>query len=317
MPTRSITWRGFNVSVTLPERVTRLGRRPPTPQRGRLLFQDPPPIPQTTRRDAAMGLEFRTVAHEQGAARMREVGPKGDGDLVQRIRAQSWYHTIELPGGLVTPGQFDHRPLLPRYGFPSDLTGQRVLDAATFNGFWAFHMESLGAEVVAIDLDDPADWDFPEAIRRQLLSAGERELIATGFEIAHEALGSKVRRVSRSLYDLDPDVDGTFDLVHCGDVLLHLRDPLRALERLRGVTSGLLLLSDVVDIDAPRGTYGPTTQYLGGWHDVNWWIPSLDVLAQMVIDAGFHPPHVNAVFNLAKTYESTGYWRASLAARPA
>jgi tRNA (mo5U34)-methyltransferase len=126
-----------------------------------------------------------------------------------------------------------------------------------------------------------------------------------------------VKRVSRSLYDLDPSVDGTFDLVHCGDVLLHLREPLRALERLRSVTGGELLLSDVIDVDAPRGKYGPTIQYLGGWNDVNWWVPSLDVVAQMVIDAGFATPRINAVFNLAKTYETWGYWRVSLSAAPA
>src|SRR5579884_778554 len=223
-------WRGFSVSVTVPERLARAGRRPPPAQPGRLVFRDPPPVPEVKVRDPKRSLDFRTVAHEQGAQRMQLMGPTGEEGLSGRIRSQSWYHTIELPGGIVTPGQFDHRTLLARYGFPKDMRGLRALDAATFNGFWAFHMEALGAEVTAIDLDDPADWDFPEPVRRELLKGGEREPIATGFEIAREALDSRVHRVSRSLYDLDPEVDGVFDLVHCGDVLLHLREPLRALE---------------------------------------------------------------------------------------
>lgn len=320
MASKSLKWRDYGLTVVIPDRVAaRLRpRRPDAPApAGNLAFIDPPPQPRLIQRDPPRSLDFRDVAHEAGQKQMETVGPAGADDLSLRIREQDWYHTIELPGGVVTPGQFDHRPLLPRYGFPKSLQGKRALDCATFNGFWAFHMEKLGADVTAIDLDDPAEWDFPEPVRRELLKGGDRQPIGSGFALAHEALGSKVKRVGRSLYDLDPAVDGMFDLVHCSDVLLHLREPLRALERMRSVTSGELLLTDVIDIDAPRGNYGPTTQYLGGWNDVNWWVPSLDVLAQMVVDAGFAPPRVNAVFNLAKTYEPSGFWRASLTASPA
>jgi hypothetical protein len=83
---------------------------------------------------------------------------------------------------------------------------------------------------------------------------------------------------------------------------------------MRSVTTGELLLSEGIDAFAPRGKYGPTTQYMGGWDDLLWWVPSLDTLAQMVIDAGFRSVRVNSVFNIAKTYESAGFWRASLTA---
>ena len=54
--------------------------------------------------------------------------------------------------------------------------------------------------------------------------------------------------------------------------------------------------------------------YRGGWTDVTWWVPSLDALAQMVIDAGFSSVKVNTVYQLAKTNEPDGYWRASITA---
>jgi tRNA (mo5U34)-methyltransferase len=312
MPSRTLRWRGFSVQVQLPDRSNRGdvdGRARP----GGLVFRDPPPAPTVQQRDNTAALAFREVAESKGKEAAEQLTGDDD-DLLREVREFSWYHTIELPGGVVTPGQFDHRELLPRYGFPRRMDGLRALDVATFNGFWAFHMESLGADVVAIDLDQPRQWDFPTRLHPEVEALGELPPIGRGFQLASKVLGSKVRRVGRSVYDLDPDVDGTFDFVHCGDVLVHLRNPLRALESIRSVTKGRMLLSDGIDLDLPRGAFGPTTTYLGGWDDVVWWVPSLDTLGQMVIDAGFKDIRVNCVYNLAKTYETEGFWRVSLTA---
>jgi tRNA (mo5U34)-methyltransferase len=254
------------------------------------------------------------VAIARGREHAENQGWTEEGELADLIRSESWYHTIELPGGLTTPGQFDHRGLLSRYGFPADLTGQRALDVATFNGFWAFEMEKRGAAVTAIDLDDPREWDYPRPVRPIVAQKDETQQMSRGFEIARRALGSRVERIGISVYDLNPEQLGSFDFVHCGDLLLHLREPLTALERIRSVTSGRLLLSDVVDLAAPGGSYGPIVQYMGGWDDLLWWVPSLDALAQMAIDAGFREVRVNSIYNIAKTYETEGWWRASLTA---
>src|SRR4051794_15993611 len=312
MPSKTLRWRGFSVQVQLPDRANR-GGADTDARPGRLVFRDPPPAPAIQQRDNAAALAFRDVAESKGKEAAEHLTGDDD-DLLRQVREFSWYHTIELPGGVVTPGQFDHRELLARYGFPARLDGKRALDVATFNGFWAFHMESLGADVVAIDLDDPKDWDFPTPLQPHVESMADQAPIGRGFQIASAALGSKVQRVGRSVYDLDPDVDGTFDFVHCGDVLVHLRNPLRALESIRSVTKGRMLLSGGIDLDLPRGAFGPTTTYLGGWDDVVWWVPSLDTVGQMVIDAGFKDIRVNCVYNLAKTYETEGFWRVSLTA---
>ena len=44
--------------------------------------------------------------------------------------------------------------------------------------------------------------------------------------------GSQVERVDMSIYDATPEELGTFDLVFCGSVVIHLRDQLGALERI-------------------------------------------------------------------------------------
>ena len=57
--------------------------------------------------------------------------------LQQRVAAfPYWYHKIELPGGVVTPGW---APLdAESYRVPADLTGKRVLDVGAWDGYWTF-----------------------------------------------------------------------------------------------------------------------------------------------------------------------------------
>src|SRR3954471_15078770 len=120
-----------------------------------------------------------------------------------------WYHALELAPGQVTEGLFDLRPYVVRYGLPERMDGMRALEVGTWDGFWAFEMERRGAEVVALDLDDERDLDYPP---RRRPSTFPEEPRATGFRIAHEMFASKVERVSLSIYNATPEEIGTFDL---------------------------------------------------------------------------------------------------------
>lgn len=201
-----------------------------------------------------------------------------------------WYHTLELGPGAVTPGWFDLRGIVDRLPWP-DVRGGRCLDVGTYDGFLAFELERRGAaEVVAIDLDDHARWDWPYAKRvlgpqRLAALAGQRK--GLGFELAQEALGSRVERLQLSVYDLDPDLHGSFDVVVCGSLLLHLRDPVRALERMRSVCAGELLSAETID---PALTLiwrrRPLARALGG-ERAQWWVPNAAGHRRMLEAAGF------------------------------
>jgi tRNA (mo5U34)-methyltransferase len=242
-----------------------------------------------------------------------EATASGSGDLARRVENVFWYHTIELPEGITTPGLYDHRSLVEHYGLPANLSGQRALDIATFDGFWAFELERRGAQVVATDIDQFSACDFPPQVRTLLLEEGLDRKTSLGFEVAQAALGSQVKRIVRNVYDLDPSDQGMFDLVHMADLLLHLQDPLSALRAVRSVTGGRAFITDCFDPDLEPGT----TRYLGGWAHVPWWLPSLETLAQMVIDAGFSDVTVRAVYTLAPGAErGRGHSRAVLLAIP-
>ncbi|MFL5826940.1 MAG: hypothetical protein ACJ76V_10495, partial [Thermoleophilaceae bacterium] len=85
----------------------------------------------------------------------------GRGALLERAAEIGWYHTMELAPGHVTPGFVDTRGIVESYGLPERMDGMRALDVGTWDGFWAFEMERRGAEVVALDLDDERELDWP------------------------------------------------------------------------------------------------------------------------------------------------------------
>ena len=211
--------------------------------------------------------------------------------MLDPIETARWYHTIDLPGGVVTPGHYDLRPTLKKLPFPASLEGMRCLDIGTRDGFWAFEMEKRGAaEVVAIDLFDFSMQDFKGADPGAQVVAARRglgEAAAPAFEIARSALGSKVERRDFSVYDLTPEATGKFDFVFLGSLLLHLRDPVGALMATRSVTKGVLLLNEVISgsltVLRPKGAVAG----LMDTSDPYWWIPNAAALRLYVESAGF------------------------------
>ena len=201
---------------------------------------------------------------------------------------REWYHTIEIAPGVVTPGFFDLRPVAPQV-LPADLSGKRCLDVAAFDGFWSLEMLARGAsEVVAIDVLDPEEWDWPagaEGSAKEIIGARKRQ--GEGFEIVMEALGREVERRDLSVYDLDPADIGTFDFVYVGSLLIHLREPVRALERVREVCAGEILLVDNIDPFLTRLHPRRPIATFDGLGRPWWWTANQAGVARMVQSAGF------------------------------
>ena len=161
------------------------------------------------------------------------------GNEFSRIR---WIHKIDLGDGRVTPGIWAYEE---GYGLEHvDFAGKSVLDVGCIDGMYSFYAERRGASrVFSFDIADeqfgpqqggPQDW-------------------TAGYKYAHKALGSKAEyRFPLSVYDLDPDSVGTFDVVLCLGVIYHLMHPALALERINGVLNmgGTL----IVETEVSEGT---------------------------------------------------------------
>lgn len=213
--------------------------------------------------------------------------------LRQRVAALPfWYHRIELPGGVVTPGW---APLSrDSYRVPADLTGKRVLDVGAWDGFWTFEALKRNArQAIAIDNFS----DYLGTLNKTDRRAWEN------FDLCREAFAygpDRCERYEMDAYDVSEERLGRFDVVFCFGTLYHLRHPLLALDKLASICDGDIYVESAIldDFSPYRGGFGhgypggqlvmefyPDNQY--GNNHSNWWVPTLHCLAQMVRAAGF------------------------------
>jgi tRNA (mo5U34)-methyltransferase len=132
-----------------------------------------------------------------------------------------WYSRIEVvkASGIFThPNAVDDTAELFYRSFglgPNDLLGKRILDVGAFSGGMSYFAEDCGAEVVALDIQNPE---------------------TNGFGVIHDVRRSTVTHVTASIYDIHPELFGSFDVIVFSGVHYHLKHPLLAMERLSAVT---------------------------------------------------------------------------------
>lgn len=180
-----------------------------------------------------------------------------------------WHQRFELAPGVVTPGVSDVGFLDGLTGLGEDCRGLRILDVGTTNGGLAFELARRGADVTAVDIADEGYF---------------------GFALLRDLLDAPVPFVRASVYELPDQVDGRFDVVIALGLLYHLRHPLLALDQLRRVTAGELVVESAV-ADADEGDRPGIVQYfrrdeLGGDRS-NWFAPTAATLVDMVESSGF------------------------------
>ncbi len=206
-----------------------------------------------------------------------------------------FYHSIELPGVGLIEGSWDHRGTADDYLGHVDFKGKRVLDVGPANGFFSFEMERRGAEVTALDLGAKADWDdVPHPyIEAGPLRANLREnvrQVENACWFAHRVLGSKVKLVHGSAYDT-PALGQPVDIALMGNVLQHLRDPFRAIERVARVVTDTLIITEAVwDADeaflvTPEMRLMPTAD--SPYCNHSWWQVSPALVIQILRLLGF------------------------------
>jgi len=258
-------------------------------------------------------------------------------ELAQR-GPERWYSKIEIIKGsdvFTSPNWIDTTAerFFTSFGWTAkDLDGKRLLDIGAFSGSMSFYAEDCGAEVLSLDIQDPA---------------------TNGFSAIHSLRRSTATHVIASIYDLHPDLFGKFDVIVFSGVHYHLKHPLLALERLSAVTrpeGAMLALGSAgdywlhksqepsigLDLSSMRssdGTVAPNEIPLLGFYsdtymgdDSNWFIPNTEALADMIAASGFEILSANtyptelpgggriacAVIEARKTGEPKGEYRADV-----
>ena len=156
-------------------------------------------------------------------------------EKLENSKTLDWYHRFEVfkGSGIFTPGRLDANGYEWRRKFigltEEFVSGKRILDIGAYSGAFSFLMQDLGAEVVAIDVYDPE---------------------YNGFNLVKDLRNRDIQHERISVYDLDPNKIGEFDIVAFYGVHYHLRHPLLAFERCNsGCKNGGLLIGGGTGMD--------------------------------------------------------------------
>jgi tRNA (mo5U34)-methyltransferase len=195
-------------------------------------------------------------------------------ELQDAVNAISWHHRMELPGGILTPGESDTVHALPRLGLPERLDNLSVLDIGAWDGFYSFECKRRGAARVLAT--DSYSWAGP--------GWGSK----AGFLLARRALGLEVEDLDLDVMDISPDRVGTFDVVLLLGVLYHLHDPITAIQRAASVARQLLIVETVTSfawlpVSAARLFAGSELND----DDTNWWALNPTALRALLTRIGF------------------------------
>ena len=203
-------------------------------------------------------------------------------------------------------GVFDHRTVVDRYGLPASMAGLTALDVGTGDGFFAFEMERRGAaRVTAIDVARVGDCDWLPRMRSRIGAYDDIQTWPDHFRMAHAMRQSRVDYRFCSVYDLSPYTVGTFDVVFCGSLLVHLQNPLRALHNIRSVTRRMAVIETALDNDGETNLPGKPTLAFGapgpeveaGDNNV-FWLMSTAGLQRMLQYADFAVTEPQGIFEL-------------------
>lgn len=208
------------------------------------------------------------------------------------VRLGPWFHNLHLPDGTQTAPQHllgdfpavKWRQIAP--WLPADLRGCRALDIGCNAGFYSFELARRGAEVTAIDIET-------------------RYLEQARWAARQFGLESRLSFRRASVYELAA-ADERYDLVCFLGVLYHLRHPLLALDVVRGLTGGRMILQaltmpgeevltpppsiELGERELMREPGWPVMAFIEGELEedpTNWWAPNHACLEALVRAAGF------------------------------
>jgi tRNA (mo5U34)-methyltransferase len=198
--------------------------------------------------------------------------------LAQEVSRYPWFHSIDLGGGVATPGgkaPHQHERESAAFFDRVKLFGRSVLDIGAWNGFYSFEAKRRGAERVLAT--DSYCWTHP-------IFQGRKT-----FELARRALCLEVEAREIDAGDISSDTVGEFDIVLFLGVFYHRYDALDALARAAGVAKHLLIvetLLDLPDVERPAMAFYPPGRKPCDDH-TNWWGPNVLCMKELLLGHKF------------------------------
>jgi tRNA (mo5U34)-methyltransferase len=198
-------------------------------------------------------------------------------DLQEKVASLPWFHSINLGGGIVTPGhksRYEISREAEAIFSPLNLRDRTVADIGAWNG--AFTVEAKRRGAARILAMDHYTWAHPHFRGKQ------------AFDLVMSRLGIDVET---KLIDIQNATAA--DIRRCEVVLFlgvfyHLFNPISALQVLAEITAEVLVLETHLDLEnlaKPAMVFYPDRE-LGG-DPTNWWAPNRAGMEALLRAVGF------------------------------
>jgi len=190
-----------------------------------------------------------------------------------------WYHAMEIPGipdsGVTPSVSFDCREDIGNILGNLDYNGKKVLNLGSITGYLSFEAERRGGDVTSIDLSvDPTQMSKQQATERDWVPRANEDwkkdlkgfmnrevLRRNAFWYAHKALNSKSRMLISHANNLPKELDA-HDIGIIFSVLLHIRDPFLALQRMCSHVNEKIVITELGGFPTYFGKLIPSSAYI-------------------------------------------------------
>ena len=177
-----------------------------------------------------------------------------------------FYHSMDLPGVGSIIGHWDLRGRFGDYVAHTPVTGRTSLDVGAATGFLSFEAEKRGAIVTSFDADGPERYEYlPGSVGG--IDVDRYRRFRNGYDFAHQHMQSKAKLVLGDIYSMSNSVP-MHDIVLIGQILVHLRDPLSALQQASLLAKNTLIVTEgSFEFDAPISVFlGSKSVFYAWWH---------------------------------------------------
>lgn len=223
-----------------------------------------------------------------------------DGNI--SIEDCAFYHRVDIPGTEQKDWQWDLRGSESKYLGDVDFHGRRVLEFGPANGGLTFWMARNGADVVGADLGPDSrkfSWDVlwhPGLDVEKTYDVMSRTMRAfnNGWLYGRRYFGANSKLLLSTAYDT-PMEAGPFDIVVWGSILLHLRDPIGALQNGLKFRPQTVIITDRTpaqlasrdELKRPLSYFQPNAKSVSPHGGLTWWHVNPQVYIQFLDAMGY------------------------------
>ena len=179
-----------------------------------------------------------------------------------------WYHIMKIPGidGL-TDGVYDCREDIDNILGNLDFENKKVINLGPSTGYISFEAERRGGAVTSVDLSvssEERDWtpivdqNWKKDLKNFMMDEKRRR---NAFWYAHKALNSKSKLIISHVNNLPKDLE-IQDIGIIFSVLLHIRDPFLALQRMCSHINEKIVITELGGFPTYLNKFLPSNFYM-------------------------------------------------------